>query len=296
MDSSTLFSTKKVIFIPRSTCKLLLLITLLAASFWLLKSCYRGSASACISSQGLQELEVTSSAYPYFAYLVEQEHFSAFNKRSLYYEKSAALTGVPPHDYYTFTFKYADGQLFILHYSPLLNEFYDPDYQLLAASPPLKEKLLDLMALYRQAADKQYGVLLLWEEANELFPKYAVAKITDIYSGASFYVQRREGSSHIDAQPLTAEDTAIMKEIYGGNWSWERKGIIVEIGGHRIAASMHGMPHGAGKIPDNDFPGHFCIHFFGSVIHGGGMDLRHHQEILKAAGKLPLDGTSESEK
>jgi hypothetical protein len=118
---------------------------------------------------------------------------------------------------------------------------------------------------------------------------YATARIIDIYTGASFYVQRREGSCHVDAQPLTAEDTAIMKKIYGGQWSWKRRGIIVEVRGSRIAASMHGMPHGGGKITDNNFPGHFCIHFLGSLIHGGGMDILHHREILKAAGKLPKD-------
>ena len=52
-----------------------------------------------------------------------------------------------------------------------------------------------------------------------------------------------------------------MKEIYG-EWSWERRAIIVVVGGRRIAASMAGMPHGAGLIKDNDFPGHFCVHFW----------------------------------
>ena len=54
----------------------------------------------------------------------------------------------------------------------------------------------------------------------------------------------------------------------------------------RIAASMHGMPHGAGVL-ENDFPGHFCIHFYGSKTHRtNSMDLSHKLMILKAAGKL----------
>lgn len=290
MDFNALFSIKKVIFIPRSTCKLLCFFILLAALFWLLKSCYQSPAGANISIKGLQQVQVASSEYPYFSYFVDKSYFTRFNKRSLYYETVSLITDVPAHDYYTFTFLYAEEQQLVLHYSPVLNELYDSEQQLLT-SLQLKEILLDLTALYRQKVTKKYGTLLLWEEADKLFPLYATAKIIDIYTGASFYVQRREGSSHVDAQPLTAEDTAIMKEVYAGKWSWDRKGIIVEIGGQRIAASMHGMPHGGGKIADNDFPGHFCIHFFGSVIHGGGMDLRHHREILKAAGKLPLDAS-----
>lgn len=53
-----------------------------------------------------------------------------------------------------------------------------------------------------------------------------------------------------------------------------------------IAASMHGMPHGAGALKNN-FPGHFCIHFYGSKTHRTNfMDLSHKLMILKAAGLL----------
>ena len=77
-----------------------------------------------------------------------------------------------------------------------------------------------------------------------------------------------------------------MKEIYGGKWSWKRRAIIVIHQDQWIAASMHGMPHGAGAL-ENDFPGHFCIHFYGSKTHRtNSMDLSHKLMILKAAGKL----------
>ena len=177
-----------------------------------------------------------------------------------------------------------------MYYSPTYNKVYDSNYKEVEPGYALKEMLLDLIASYKQQAQEIYGELLVWEEVKLLFPKYATAKITDIYTGLSFFVQRREGSAHADVQPLTAEDTVIMKKIYGGQWSWERRSIIVEIGGRRIAASMHGMPHGGGKIVDNNFPGHFCLHFLGSYIHGGEMDRRHHQEIFRAAGRLPWEG------
>lgn len=77
-----------------------------------------------------------------------------------------------------------------------------------------------------------------------------------------------------------------MKGIYNGKWSWKRRSIIVIAKGRRIAASMHGMPHGAGALKNN-FPGHFCIHFYGSKTHRtSSMDLSHKLMILKAAGKL----------
>ena len=282
-----LFSTKKIIFIRRSTFKLLCFGILLLALLWVMKSSHQGPTNTYIRIEGLQDIRISSTEYPYFYYLVDNPHSTIFKGKELFYKTASPITHMPPYDYYTLTFLYEEQQI-LIHYSPTLNEVYNMKYYV-EPSSDLKEVLLDMTASYRQEACRTYGALLVWEEVDKIFPMYATARITDIYTGASFNVQRREGSSHVDAQPLTAEDTAIMKKIYGGRWSWERKGIIVEVQGFRIAASMHGMPHGSGKIADNNFPGHFCIHFLGSLIHGGGMDTQHHREILKAAGKLPRD-------
>jgi hypothetical protein len=128
--------------------------------------------------------------------------------------------------------------------------------------------------------------MLRWEEVNELIPKYSEFIVHDLETGMEFKVQRRAGSAHADVQPLTPKDTKIMKQIYNGKWSWKRRAIIVKRGKRRIAASMHGMPHGAGAL-NNHFPGHFCIHFYGSKTHRTNhMDLSHKLMILKAAGRL----------
>jgi hypothetical protein len=287
MQISTFFSAKKIILIRRSTCKLLCIGIIITAFFWLIISFYKEPAGTYIRIEGLRDIRISSTEYTYFSYLVDKPH--DIFKEKLFYKSTSSITHMPPYDHYTFTFLYEDQPQILLHYSPTLNEVYNMRYHMIEPSSDLKEVLLDLIASYRQEICKTYGTLLVWEEVDKIFPMYATAKITDIYTGASFNVQRREGCSHVDAQPLTAEDTAIMKKIYGGRWSWERKGIIVEVRGYRIAASMHGMPHGSGKIDDNNFPGHFCIHFLGSTIHSGGMDILHHREILKAAGMLPKD-------
>jgi hypothetical protein len=125
-----------------------------------------------------------------------------------------------------------------------------------------------------------------WEQANQFLPKYTKFIVLDTETGLRFNVQRRAGSNHADVQPLTKADTAIMKKIYNGKWSWKRRAIIVQYKDKWIAASMHGMPHGAGALPNN-FPGHFCIHFYGSTTHKTNeMDLSHKLMVLKAAGKL----------
>ncbi|MCQ6277785.1 hypothetical protein [Bacillus sp. EB600] len=128
--------------------------------------------------------------------------------------------------------------------------------------------------------------MLPWEEVNNLLPKYTKFTVMDVVTGKQFRVQRRAGSHHADVQPLTAKDTKIMKNIYGGKWSWKRRAIIIIYKDQWVAASMHGMPHGGGALKNN-FPGHFCIHFYGSTTHRtNSMDLAHMLMIYKAAGRL----------
>lgn len=128
--------------------------------------------------------------------------------------------------------------------------------------------------------------MLPWEKVNDILPKFSKFTVLDVETGKRFDVQRRAGSRHADVQPLTSEDTKIMKGIYSGKWSWKRRAIIIIHKNQWIAASMHGMPHGAGAL-ENNFGGHFCIHFYGSKTHRkNNMDLSHKLMIFKAAGIL----------
>jgi hypothetical protein len=128
--------------------------------------------------------------------------------------------------------------------------------------------------------------VLPWEKVREIIPNKTKFTIIDVETGLSFHVQRRAGSSHADVQPLTRKDTKIMKKIYHNRWSWKRRAILILSKDHLIAASMNGMPHGAGALP-NGFPGHFCVHFSGSSTHKlKKVDPAHQLMILKASGKL----------
>jgi len=134
------------------------------------------------------------------------------------------------------------------------------------------------------------GELIEWNEANRIYT--GIARVIDVKTGKSFMVRRNSGHEHADSDPLTAEDTAIMKELYGGQWSWSRRAIVLEVGGRRLAASMNGMPHGRSATKGNNFPGHFCIHFLGSRTHGSEytksgvpkVDPAHQAMVHKAAG------------
>ena len=119
---------------------------------------------------------------------------------------------------------------------------------------------------------------------SKVIPKGATFKVKDIKTGKVFTVKRWSGYNHIDAEPLTSSDTKTMKAIYG-HWSWKRRAVLVKYNGHVYAASMNGMPHGTSTISDNNFDGHFCIHFTGSKTHGTKKVDKTHQECVKEALK-----------
>lgn len=135
------------------------------------------------------------------------------------------------------------------------------------------------------------GEYLDWfKEVQYLYEKGDIATVTDVETGKSFNVKRLYGRNHADSEPLAAEDTKIMKSIYG-SWSWNRRAIIVTLKDNagverKIAASMNGMPHGGESIANNNFKGHFCIHFKNSRTHSGSRLDPGHQKAVKIAAGL----------
>lgn len=157
---------------------------------------------------------------------------------------------------------------------------------------------------------KSIGELIAWfKGGSDIFGLDNIAIVTDLKTQKQFKVKRTGGYNHADVETLTKEDTKILKSVYGGNFSWDRRAVIIEVGGRRIAASMTGMPH-AGKddepartlvenrsggygtgvnydsIKQNDMEGHIDIHLKDSRTHGTNrVDERHQSMIFKAAGK-----------
>jgi LysM repeat protein len=133
----------------------------------------------------------------------------------------------------------------------------------------------------------QYGELLDWStEAQYVWPIGTNAKVIDMDSGLSWIMKRTYGAFHADVEPLSKEDTQIMKSVWGGEWSWTTRAVIVEVNGHRIAASASAMPHSIEQIKNNDFAGHSDIHFLNSRRHKDNkVDPDHQTMVRKAAGQ-----------
>ncbi len=104
---------------------------------------------------------------------------------------------------------------------------------------------------------------------KNVIPNGAVFQIKDVSTGLIFSVRRQSGGNHMDAEPLTAEDTAILKKINGGTFSWR----------------LYSEPHGTNTILDNNFDGQFCLHFYGSKTHGTDRVDADHQKCVEQAMK-----------
>ena len=159
-------------------------------------------------------------------------------------------------------------------------------------------------------APSGYGELLEWfSEAQYVIPINTDFTVVDLATGKSFNARRTVGSGHADCEPLTASDTAKMKEIWGGSFNWNKRSVLIKTGGRTIAASAAGMLHagndgaaggawtswrsdnyGAGTnydyIKGNDAHGHFDLHFYKSIGHSSGTENATHQKnVLKSAGR-----------
>jgi LysM repeat protein len=135
-------------------------------------------------------------------------------------------------------------------------------------------------------SDGTYGELIDWSNINDLFPIGSNATLQDFETGRKFRIHHLFGTNHADCEPLTAEDSYIMKQVFGGEWSWERRAAILWLDGRPVACSMAGMPHGTSQdIYGNDFDGMFDLHFLNSRTHGTDrVDPDHQAMVRRAAG------------
>ena len=86
--------------------------------------------------------------------------------------------------------------------------------------------------------------------------------IYDPATGLSWQLRILSRGRHLDAEPVTLEDTQIMVKAFGGKNTWNQKGVYVRLpNGTWTVGATHDMPHESQTITDNGFNGHLCVHF-----------------------------------
>ncbi|PKM81341.1 MAG: hypothetical protein CVU89_10035 [Firmicutes bacterium HGW-Firmicutes-14] len=150
---------------------------------------------------------------------------------------------------------------------------------MLNTSPGLKKILMEAVRELRIRSP--YGELLSWNVVRELMPVEGEAEVTDPETGKTFSVRRTGGYSHADVIPVSKKDESVVRQIFGGEWTWKRRAVVVVTGGRKAAASMSGMPHRQGTTD-----GCFDLRFPPEKDNESGDNMSHRFMYYKAAGKL----------
>ena len=104
---------------------------------------------------------------------------------------------------------------------------------------------------------------LMW--IDEVKPQLGSADILLVYvpeNNTSYRIRVYARGKHLDAEPYTIDDTALMKAAWGGEFAWTEKPVYVRLpSGVWCIASTHSMPHEENGITTNGFYGHLCVHF-----------------------------------
>ncbi len=136
---------------------------------------------------------------------------------------------------------------------------------------------------------------------NEMWVKGTNYKIYDVKTGIVWWAHRWSGGYHVDAEPLTASDTAKLCKCYGVTTSseiasknlYERRPCLITIGTRTFACSLYGVPHNypeGDTISDNEFKGQLCIHFTNSWTHGSKKVDSLHTEAIQYAWEHAPNG------
>ena len=129
------------------------------------------------------------------------------------------------------------------------------------------------------------GKPIEWDQIKNSMKIGQTYTITDYYTQTSFSVTRTGGTGHADVECASASDFASFRAIFGGNVSWEKRPVVVTLGGARVAASLFGMPHGYRSISTSGMSGHACLYFTGSTLGAENLaDVEHEEMIRIAAG------------
>ena len=124
-----------------------------------------------------------------------------------------------------------------------------------------------------------------YDKVKAVARKYPYATVYDFTSGISWQIHIISLGAHADYEPVTANDTAKMLKVFGGN-TWNPKAVwVVFSDGSVYLGSTHSMPHDVQHIRDNNFEGHSCLHFprTQAQVNAIGPYATKHQETIDAA-------------
>lgn len=136
-----------------------------------------------------------------------------------------------------------------------------------------------------QYTNNQYGQAVNWETVNSIFSIGKTAVITDFNTKKQFTVTRTGGNNHAHVETVSEKDTSVFLSVFGNDYTWEKRGVLVSVDGNTYAASLFGYPNSSDSIPNNNMNGSLCLYFSGSTSDIGISDAEHQQKISTVSSK-----------
>lgn len=130
---------------------------------------------------------------------------------------------------------------------------------------------------------KTYGLATDWQTVSSAFPVGATATVTDFNSGTTFSMKRTGGENHAEVETVANADYTNFLKAFGGAATWEKRAVVVTVGGVNYAASLFGWPHDEDSVASNGMEGRTCLYFSGSTSEVLGLPDTEHNEFIKKA-------------
>lgn len=126
------------------------------------------------------------------------------------------------------------------------------------------------------------GILADFHETiDNIFKTGDTVTVTDYNTGKTFRMKRTGGANHADVKTIDSSSFATYKTIFNGANTWERRAVLVEIGGQQYAASIIGMP--TRSISGSTMDGTVDMYFWGSTADFVNLKDVEHATACKAA-------------
>ncbi len=151
-------------------------------------------------------------------------------------------------------------------------------------------------------------LLLDYKEALELFEEELSVTLIDVLTNTEIEVRRVKGghTTLANVEPKTALETEKLLSLIGGEWTTERRSVVIKIDNQFIAASLSTFPHsgredqlfgevvdnrsgdtGSGinlnSISDNNMNGVIDVYFYNSITSLNLIDEEHQEKVIEAA-------------
>lgn len=155
-----------------------------------------------------------------------------------------------------------------------------------AARAPIPQQIHIPFGPALSGTAQKSGQLIAWSQVQERLTVGNTYSITDYNTSKTFSVVYLGGEKHAEVECATDADTEVYKEVFGGEFNYSKRPVLINAGGTLIAASMQGEPHGDDSVAYNGMNGHSCLYFEGSLSHVGALpDTEHLKQVYVAAGR-----------